>query len=97
MSGLVRPVGAVKIEKTKMVDKNVLVAKLSGAVQGTVAVVRKGEDNFHLVAPASSGGTRRVAADSLTDGLHQAVYLMGEKAEKRQAKERKKKRGGRKS
>ncbi len=96
MSGLVRPVGAVKIEKTKMVDKNVLVAKLSGAVEGTVAVVRKGEDKFHLVAPASLGGTRRVAADSLTDGLHQAVYLMGEKAEKRQTKGRKKKRGGRK-
>ncbi len=96
---MVRPVGAVKIEKTKMIDKNVLVAKLSGAVEGTVAVVRKGEDKFHLVAPASLGGTRRVAADSLTDGLHQAVYLMGEKAEKRQAKERRKKnkRGGRKS
>ncbi len=93
---MVRPVGAVKIEKTKMVNKDVLVAKLSGAVEGTVAVVRKGEDNFHLVAPQGLGGTRRVAADSLTDGLHQAVYEMEEKAGKRQAKEKKKKQGGRK-
>lgn len=93
-----RPVGAVKIEKTKMVDKDVLVAKLSGAAQGTVAVVRKGEDDYHLVAPKGLGGTRKVAADSLTDGLHQAVFEMSEKAEKAAKAERRKikKRGGRK-
>ena len=90
-----RPVGAVKIEKTKMVDPNVLVAKLSGAAQGTVAVVRKGEDDYHLVAPQNLGGSRKVAADSLTDGLHQAVFDLSEKAEQRQKKEEKK-RGGRK-
>ncbi len=89
--------GVIKVEKTKMVDKDVLVAKLSGAVEGTVAVVRKGPNNFHMVARPELGGTRRVAADSLTDGLHQAVSEMTEKVEKHKAKEKKKKQGGRKS
>ncbi len=93
---MARPVGAVKIEKTKMVDKDGLVAKLSGAAQGTVAVVRKSKDNYHLVAPKGLGGTRKVAADSLTDGLHQAVFEMSEKAEKAERRQNKKKRGGQK-
>lgn len=80
-----------------MVAKDVLVAKLSGAVKGTVAVVRKGKDDFHMVAPPELGGTRRIDADSLTDGLHQEVYDMTDKVKKRQAKEKKKKKqGGRK-
>lgn len=91
---MVRPGGAVKIEKTKMIDPNVLVAKLSGAATGSVAVVRKAPDKYYLVAPKGLGGTRLVAADSLTDGLHQSVFELSEKAERLLKK--KAKRGGKK-
>ncbi len=97
MAGLVRPVGAVKIEKTEMVGENVLMATLSGAVQGTVAVVRKAPDDYHVVPPNGVGDPQKVPADSLTDGLHQVVFEMGENVEKARRKSLKKKnRGGRK-
>jgi len=70
-----------------VVQKDVLVAKLSGAAQGTIAVVRDAKHNYHVVAPKELGGTRAVPADSLTDCLHQAVYEISEA---------KKSRGGRK-
>jgi hypothetical protein len=65
------------------------VAKLSGPSNGTIAIVRDAKDKYHVVAPKELGGTRAVPADSLTDGLHQAVYEMSEAAQK-------KNRGGRK-
>lgn len=84
MSGLARPSGAVKIEKTRMITKDILGAKLSGASGDvTIAVVRRGPDDYHVVAPKGLGGTRKVAADSLTDGLHQAVFEITENAKEK--------------
>ncbi len=68
-----------------------MVAKLAGASDATVAVVRKGQDNYHIVAPKGLGGTRKVPADSMTDCLHQAVFEMGEAVSTKS-----KKRGGKK-
>jgi hypothetical protein len=81
----------VKIEKTKVVSKDIMVAKLSGSTKATIAVVRDGE-KYKVVAPAELGGTRAVPADSMTDCLHQAVYEMAEAAQK----PKKKNTGGRK-
>ena len=61
-----------------MMTPDVLVASLSGAVRTRVAVVREGEE-YYLVAPRRLGGTRPVAADSLTDCLHASVHEMGRK------------------
>jgi hypothetical protein len=83
-------VGPIKIEKTKVVAENVMVAKLSGASEATVAVVRKDPENYHIVAPKELGGTRKVPADSMTDCLHQAVFEMSDAVSKS------KKRGGKK-
>jgi hypothetical protein len=79
MSGLVRPAGPVRIEKTKVVSRDMLVARLSGSVKGTMVVVRKGED-FFVARPQELGGrVEKVAADSLTDCLHQAVSTWNDK------------------
>ncbi len=81
-----RPEGPVRIEKTKVLSRDVLVAKLSGAAEGTVAVVQRGGD-FYFARPDSLGGkVEKVPADSLTDCLHQAVYEMCEKFEKKNGK-----------
>jgi hypothetical protein len=79
MAGLVRPAGPVRIEKTKVVSRDMLVARLSGSVQGTVAVVRKGEDFFFARPKELGGKVEKVAADSLTDCLHQAVFDLNNK------------------
>lgn len=72
---MARPVGPVKIVKTDLKAPDVMVAKLSGAVNANVAVVcHKGEHYF--VAPKELGGIRKVPADSLTDGLHASVFEM---------------------
>jgi len=94
MAGLVRPDGPVRIEKTKVLSKDVLVAKLSGSVQGTVAVVRKGEDYYFALPKGLGGVARKVPADSLTDCLHQAVSEMDEKNVKALKKKAKEKSGG---
>lgn len=94
MGGLARPRGAVNIEKTKMVSPDILAAKLSGASgDRSIAVVRRGPDNYHVVAPKDLGGTRKVSADSLTDGLHQAVFEMSEAADEKSAADKKEKKG----
>jgi hypothetical protein len=79
MAGLVRPAGPVRIEKTKLVSRDMLVARLSGPVKGTVAVVRKGEDFFFARPKELGGKVEKVAADSLTDCLHQAVFDLNNK------------------
>ena len=73
INGLVRPAGDVKIKKTEMRGEDVLLATLGGAVRGQVAVVRAGE-KYVFVGPKKLGGQREVPADSLTDGLHAAIY-----------------------
>lgn len=75
MSGLARPDGPVRIEGTEMRSRDVLVARLSGAANGVVAVVRRGR-RYRFVAPASMGGARTVEAVSLTDALHASVEEM---------------------
>lgn len=76
-SGLVRPPGAVKIEQTRIKSPDVLVAKLSGAVNGNAAVV-KHKGAFYFVPPKKDGkldpkAAKKIPADHLTDGLHAAV------------------------
>lgn len=93
MGTLVRPDGPVKIECTKTLNGDVLIARLSGAVQGGVAVVKKGKEHY-FVAPKSMGGTRKIEdADSLTHGLHEIVFELGMKAEKAQRAEKRKQKG----
>jgi hypothetical protein len=58
-----------------MKGPDVLVAKLSGAVSGTAAVV-KYKKEFYFVPPKGHGDTRKVPADYLTDGLHSAILDM---------------------
>jgi hypothetical protein len=81
MAGLVRPDGPVRIEKTKVISKDVLVAKLSGSLDATVGIAKRGEDFYVALPPSMGGGVRKIAADSLTDCLHQAVHEMNEKLE----------------
>jgi hypothetical protein len=69
---MARPVGPVKIVKTDLKADDVMVAKLSGAVNACVAVVRHKGDHY-FVAPKELGGIKKVPADSLTDGLHASV------------------------
>lgn len=73
INGLVRPPGPVQIKSTEMKSPDVLVATLRGAVTCQVATVRVGE-KYYFVGPESLGGRREVPADSLTDGLHAAIY-----------------------
>lgn len=75
--GLVRPEGPIQISKTDMKSSDVLVASLSGAVKAQVAAVRS-KGKYYVVAPEKLGGVREVPADSLTDGLHAAVWSMTE-------------------
>ena len=97
MAGLVRPVGSVTIEKTEMVSENVLMATVAGAVEGPVAVVRKAPNKYFAIPPTGVGDAKEIPADSLTDGLHQVVFEMGENADAARKKAlRKKNRGGRK-
>src|SRR3990170_7667678 len=86
MAGLVRPSGPVRIEKTKVISPDVLMAKLSGALDFTISIVRRGEDFYVALPPSMGGGVRRVKADSLTDGLHQTVHEMNGKIKKSEKK-----------
>jgi hypothetical protein len=76
--GLIRPEnGPVRIKKTDVKTKDVLVARLDGPVPATVACVRTPKGYF-VIAPKKLGGTMEVPADSLTDGLHAAVWTMND-------------------
>lgn len=86
---MTRPVGPVKIRKTDVRTPEVMTARLSGAVRSEVAVVRERGD-YYFVAPERLGGTRKVAADNLTDCLHYSVWEMGEKLKRRAKKAGKK-------
>lgn len=85
MNGLVRPVGPAKIVRTEVRAPDVLVARLSGAVRAEVATVRCGQKYFFW-APPRLGGIREVPADSLTDGLHEAIWNMNKKLSSRNKK-----------
>lgn len=67
--------GAVKIEKTCLKSDDVLVARLSGAVQAQVAVVKHKKD-YYFVPPEGVKAFRKVPADNLTDGLHASILEM---------------------
>jgi hypothetical protein len=81
---LARPDGPIKIEQTRVYSSkpgkpaDVMVARLSGAVNAEVAVVKEG-NKFFVKGPKELGGTVRVPADSLTDCLNYHVWEQGEK------------------
>ncbi len=83
---LVRPEGPVKIEKTELKssgksDKpDIMVAKLSGAVNARVAVIKEGNKYFFK---DGLGGISKVPADSLTDCLNYKVWEIGESIAKK--------------
>jgi hypothetical protein len=54
---------------------DIMVAKLSGAVQGTVATVKVGKD-YYFRGP--DGNARKVPADSLTDCMNYSVWEMNQ-------------------
>lgn len=83
--GLERPKGPVRIKKTRLKSDDVLVAKLSGAVQCQVATVKVGRKYF-FVGPKKLGGVREVPADSLTDGLHASIRSINRDMRKKPAK-----------
>lgn len=74
--GLERPDGSLTIEKTRIVDKNCLVADVSGKAKGSVAVLRK-RGKYFYVAPKALGGSHEVPADSLTDAVNWSVKVAG--------------------
>ena len=77
MGTLVRPDGPVRIEHTRVLSPEVLVARLAGASKEAVAVVREGGRHF-FVAPKRLGGVMEIdGADSLMHGLHTAVEELG--------------------
>lgn len=65
--------GPVKIERSKVLSRDVMLAKLGGVTDATVAAV-KHRGKFHFVAPAELGGViQGVPADSLTDCMNWSV------------------------
>jgi hypothetical protein len=87
---MTRPVGPVKIAATDVRNRDVMTARLSGAVRAEAAAVRhKGE--YYFVAPERLGGTRKVPADSLTDCMNYSVWELNE--EMKRAKKKKKEAG----
>lgn len=78
--GLTRPEGPVKIEKSELRSSNpekapdVLVAKLSGALNAEVAIVKE-KGKFFFKGPS---GIEVVPADSLTDAVNYKVWELGE-------------------
>lgn len=76
VNGLVRPTnGPVRIQETDMMSRDVLRAKLSGPGGGVAAIVRE-KNKFYYVSPTKE--VKEVPADTLTDGLHAAVWLRNE-------------------
>lgn len=80
--GLTRPEGPLKIVSTRLVhsdpakDADIMVAKLSGAVNAEVRVV-KSNGKYVFDAPEALGGRKRVPADSLTDAMNYKVWELG--------------------
>lgn len=80
VNGLVRPTnGPVRIKSTDVVSDDVLKAKLAGPNGGTAHTV-KVKGRFFYVAPPKNEGVkiRQIPADSLTDALHAAVFMVNE-------------------
>jgi hypothetical protein len=83
-SALMRPKGPIQIKATRTVSSesakapDILVAKLGGAVQAEVTVV-KHKNKYYFKGPKSLGGLQEVPADSLTDCLNYKVWELGEK------------------
>lgn len=79
LSGLERPVGPLRIRKTRMAgaEGDVLLADLAGASKASVACVRT-KRGYVVVAPKDLGGVQEVEADSLTDALHSRVEELGQ-------------------
>lgn len=81
--GLTRPEGPVKIESTRLLhsnpgkDADILVARLSGAVNAEVRVV-KTNGKYFFDAPKSLGGRQAVPADSLTDAVNYKAWELGD-------------------
>ena len=73
-SGLIRPTdGPIQIKETRMPGKDVLVARLTGAVNAKVAVV-KHNGKFYFKGPKELGGITEVPADYLTDAMNYKVW-----------------------
>lgn len=78
LNGLERPVGRVRIRKTRMAGAgDVLVADLAGASKASVACVKM-KRKYYVIGPRSLGGVQEVPADSLTDALHSHVEALGQ-------------------
>jgi len=74
VNGLVRPTnGPIRIKSTDVKDKDFLQAKLEGG--GTAHVIRV-RGHFYYQGPNKN--IREVPADTLTDGLHAAVWMENE-------------------
>jgi hypothetical protein len=84
-SGLVRPEGAIKIKKTRVLAPDVLVAKLSGRVNAKVAVVQV-KDKFYFKGPKALGGICEVPADHLTDAINYRIWELNHGIGKKKAK-----------
>ncbi len=76
LNGLARPTnGPIRIKETEVVSRDVMVAKLSGPVNGKVATVKEG-NRYYFVGTDKK--PREVPADSLTDALHASVFMLNE-------------------
>lgn len=76
VNGLVRPTnGPLRIKETDVMSPDVLRAKLSGP-EGGVAAIVKDKNRFYYVSPDKK--VREIPADTLTDGLHAAVWIRNE-------------------
>lgn len=71
-----------------MKTSDVMVAKLSGAVSGTVATV-KSDGKYYFVG--TDGKPKEVPADSHTDCLHASVWTLNETFKAKKKAKRKKK------
>ncbi len=79
VNGLVRPTtGKIRVKSTDMKDKDVLQAKLEGG--GTAHVVRI-RGHYYYQGPNKK--IREVPADTLTDGLHAAIFMENLELEKK--------------
>lgn len=86
-SGLVRPTeGPIKIKQTRILSPDVMVAKLGGAVNAKVAIV-KHEGKFYFKGPAALGGITEVPADYLTDAVNYKVWELNHQMTKKKKKQ----------
>jgi hypothetical protein len=76
-------VGPIRVKKSDMKTPDLLVAKLSGARNETVATVKLGKKYFFVT---EDGKAREVPADSHTDCLNYSVWEMNQEIKKRKRK-----------